>query len=115
MTDHWSDRFKRNFYNGDLLLPAEVAEVISVNSDKIISRRYVSDLATLYDLERIKPYPTVVLYKYEQIKDIKVANRRGRRARANPSPNALRQREFKARRRDRGPAAQENNKVPLQV
>jgi len=65
--DHWSDRFNRNFEDGDLLLPAEVAEVVSANSDKIVSRRYVSDLATLHKLERLRPFPTVVLYKYEQV------------------------------------------------
>ena len=115
--DHWSDRFKRNFEDGDLLLPAEVAEVISVNSDRIISANYVWDLAQLHKLDRVKPFPTVALYKYEQVKNIKVSDKRGRRAQSNPSPNAVRQRKFKARRAPgpAGPGGQKQEKVPLRV
>jgi len=97
--NHWSDRLNRNFQDGDRLVPSEVAEVISVNSDKIVPAKYVSDLARIYKLEKESPYPGVVVYRYEQVKGIVVAPKRGRRPLANPSSNAQRQRKFKARRK----------------
>jgi hypothetical protein len=114
--NHWSDRLNRYYRDDDLLVPAEVAEVVSVNSDRIIRPKYVSDLARIHNLEKESPLPGVVAYRYSQVKNIKVAPHRGRRALANPSCNALRQRKFKARRRtggaDRPPAAGGDD-VPL--
>jgi hypothetical protein len=103
--NHWSDRFNRYFQDDDRLLPSEVAEVVSVNSDRIISPKYVWDLAKMHKLDKESPYPGVVLYRYDQVKAIKVAARRGRRSLSNPSDNALRQRKFKARRASSSPAA----------
>lgn len=99
---HYSDRLERYYRDGDLLSVPEVVEVISTNSDRIVSDRALSDIARLHNLRRERPSPRAVLYHYEDIKNIVVASKRGRHTLTNPSSNALRQRAFKARRRAAG-------------
>jgi hypothetical protein len=99
---HYSKRLQRNYQTGDLLSVPEVIEVVSANSGREVSDRAISDLARRYQLMRERPSPRAVLYHYEEVNNLVVADRRGRRTQSNPSPNALRQREFKARHADIG-------------
>jgi hypothetical protein len=95
---HYSKRLQRNYRAEDLLSVPEVIEVVSANSGREVSDRAVADLARTMNLTRERPSPRAVLFHYEEVCNLVVGMKRGRRAQSNPSPNALRQREFKARR-----------------
>ena len=105
---HFSERLGRHFQDGDELTPAEVAQVVAENSGHEVKAKRVWDLAEQYNLTRHYPYPLsrLVLYQYSEIKSLVVSDKRGRRPNALPSPVALRQRAYKARRaarvQDRG-------------
>jgi hypothetical protein len=96
---HYSARLKRNYRAGDLLsIPELINEVLEPNSGREVSDRAVADLARTMNLTRERPSPRAVLFHYEEVCNLVVGMKRGRRAQSNPSSNALRQREFKARR-----------------
>ena len=99
---HYSKRLQRNYRAGDLLSVPEVIEVVSANSGREVIDRAISDMARRLNLTRERPSPRAVLYHYEEVCNLVVAAGRGRHVHANPSPNALRQREFKARHADIG-------------
>ena len=99
---HFSERFYCDFQDEDILTSHEVREVVAANSPERhlpISPRWLSDTARALDLPKRKPGPRDVFYKYKDIKNLVVAATRGRRAHDQPSPNALRQRAFKERRK----------------
>ncbi len=82
---HFSSRLGRYWQASDVLYLDEVAEVLSENSGRLIATKYVTGGRNHY-------------VQYSEVQYRRVINQPGRRKKENPTPNALRQREFKARR-----------------
>lgn len=95
--EHYSQRLKRNFEDGDWLVSQEAAAVIAQNSGRAsVKTSQIADLARLGILKADKTSGTWQ-YEYAKIKDYCI--RRGRHPQRNPSKNAIRQRAFKERQR----------------
>ncbi len=96
---HYSKRLKRDFQDDDLLLHAEVVEVISANSGGIaVPRRQVGDLV---DQGKLHPEPLepgrLNLYPYREVKSLTYKRGAGRMKHKEPTPNAIRQRRYRER------------------
>ena len=94
---HFSSRLGRYWQASDVLYLDEVAEVLSQNSGRPIEKKYVTDLVT----KKLLPVGGSGRNHYVQYSEVqyrRVINQPGRRKKENPTPNALRQREFKVRR-----------------
>ena len=100
MNEHFSKRLGRNYVDDDLLTREEAAEVLSTNACRDISSKYVTDMVAVGIIRSAKKLsPRKLLYQYSDLRHYVVASRPGRRAQDQPSPNALRQRAFKERRK----------------
>ena len=101
MNEHFSKRLGRNYVDDDLLTREEAAEVLSTNACRDISSKYVTDMVAVGIIRSAKKQsPRKLLYQYSDLRHYVVASRPGRRAHDNPSPTAVRQRVFKARRKE---------------
>jgi len=95
---HFSSRLGREFQDGDLLYLDEVAKVLTENSDgRQITVKYVTELVVKGMLPA-EGKPRQRLVKYSDVRYRRVLNQPGKRKHDNPTPNALRQREFRKRR-----------------
>ena len=94
---HFSSRLGRYWQASDVLYLDEVAEVLSQNSGRPIPRKYVTDMVTKGMLPA-GGLPRNYYVQYTDVQYRRVINQPGKQKSDNPSPNALRQRAFKARR-----------------
>jgi hypothetical protein len=101
---HYSEQLGRNYEDDDMLERNEVAAILSINAGREIPPAYVNTLAGKGSLpfER-QPQARKLLFKYTNVRNYIVSQRTGRKPGATPSPNAERQRKYKARRRLAGP------------
>lgn len=95
--EHYSERFQRNFADGDWLTTKEAQSVLAANSGKHVNVEYVSYIAKRENA-RTMQIETKWFYFYDDMKDLKVSLRRGRAASPSASDSAIRQREFRKRR-----------------
>lgn len=95
--EHYSERFRRNFQDGDWLTTRESQAVLTANRGKPVNVEYVSYIAKRENV-RTMQIEDKWFYLYDDIKDLKVSLRRGPAASPSPSPSAVRQREFRKRR-----------------
>ena len=99
MNEHFSKRLGRNYVDDDLLT-REATEVLSTNAGRDISPQYVTDMVATGIIQSAKKLsPRKLLYQYSDLRNYVVASRPGRKAHEDPSPTAVRQRAFKARRK----------------
>ncbi len=98
---HYSERLRRNFADGDWLTRDEVAKVIEENSGRPLGqKRFVSDIAKRHGWT-VAGDKYAPLYQYSEVGSFCIGSP-GRRLQENPSPTALRQRKFKERRKQQG-------------
>jgi hypothetical protein len=98
---HYSERLHRNFEDGDTVYSVEVREIIRQNSgrDRPVPSTALSEMASTRNLWREHVGANVVMYRYAEIKHLKMLSKRGRAFSDNPSPGALRKRKHDAARR----------------
>ncbi|MFL5663985.1 MAG: hypothetical protein ACJ8BW_21985 [Ktedonobacteraceae bacterium] len=94
---HFSSRLGRYWQAGDVLYLDEVAEVLSENSGRPIATKYITALIVKGMLAADGP-PRNRYVQYTDVQYRRVYNQPGKHKHNDPSPNALRQRAFKARR-----------------
>lgn len=102
--EHYSERLKRNFVDDDWLSIQEVKDVLDANSGRAIGQEYCSYVMNRDNVQTLPIGDKMHIYLYGDLKNIKVENKRGPKpgARAlSSSPVAIRQREFKARQREK--------------
>lgn len=100
--EHYSESLQRNFQDDDWITIAEVKEIISATSGRSVGIGTVgSYLRRRSDIHKREVNANVKLYLYGEIKDIQIADQRGRRRLSEPSSNVLRQRAFQARKRQK--------------
>jgi hypothetical protein len=96
--NHYSTRLQRDFRDGDWLTRGEVARVLGENRGRALpADRLVNDFARRrgWHVDRSDKYAP--LYRYAEIKDCVIEQRRGRKASSEPSPVALRVRAYRSR------------------
>jgi hypothetical protein len=98
--EHFSERFKRNFQDGDWLTRTEVAAVLTANSGRPVSIEYVSDIARRENAH-VQIIENKHLYLYDDIKELEVSLKRGPKGELSQSPVAQRQRAFRARQQEK--------------
>jgi hypothetical protein len=95
--EHYSERFRRNFADGDWLTTKEAQAVLAANRGKPVNVEYVSYIAKRENV-RTMQIEDKHFYLYDDIKDIVVSHKPGPAQSPSVSASAIRQREFRARR-----------------
>ncbi len=94
--EHYSSARGRLLRDDDYISLTEVCEILVQNRGENISRDTVVSRMIRSGVRRAHE-----LYRYEDVRDMVVPHMRGRRALDNPSPGAIRAREFRERQRAR--------------
>lgn len=104
--EHYSERFKRNFADGDWLTTREAQAVLAANSEKQINVEYVSYIAKRENVKTMQ-IENKRFYLYDGIKNLNVKLKRGPSGSPSPSPVAQRQRAWRARQKEKRKAQAE--------
>ena len=106
MMEHYSERLARHFEDDDWLYYPEVLSVLAANSGRSSVPR--TNVGSLVDAGVLHPRKlpgskaNINQYQYSEVKDLVVAQGRGRRAKHADTPGAIRTRRFRERRRASG-------------